>query len=608
MNKKYNLGLSLIAMFVSAQAIAAANFTIGPKPGTTLPTTVPAGKSVSAYYTITNNTNSTRSGYTLKGLPATVIANVSNGNCTFPLTLGAKASCVLQLDISGAASGVFYLCKASSCTSASEPLNVSVVSITPFIAVGGYDSSTRANSLIATSIDNGAKWSYTLSGVTGPSIPAALANSVPAYNFDGGPAPLWAVDCVQNNCSAVGGYGTQPYPLIASSTDSGQTWSYTMTAHSAAQQPTDFTSGNFLGVSCSGVFCVAAGTYSDSSKQYPAIVFRANLTANWTYASLPALSNFNISMGYSNVKCTTTTCVAVGTYTTNSLTTYPLISTSQNKGVTWANTVDSNSSGLPTDFYNQGVLNAVDASGANFIAVGSYDDFSLVTYPWVGLSTNNGSTWTFPIDSNTLVDDYSGNGVFYSASCSGKTCVAAGSYRNNENNTYPLVMTSSDQGQTWTYTMDSSKPLLPADFLSSGGFGQVYSAACSGDICVVGGVYQNENGAFPLLANSSNGGKTWTYRITSSYPKMTSDTMVEGNFKVVQCKGTTCFAAGGYSNGTKNYPLLAVSRDGGITWSYSINSVYPTLSSDYQDNGLFTSFGIPGVSKFLPHSLKFLVS
>lgn len=607
MHKKYNLALSLIAMFVSAQAIAGANFTIGPKAGTTLPTTVPAGKSVAAYYTITNNTSSVRTGYTLKGLPSTVRPNGSNGNCTFPLTLAAKASCVLQLDISGAASGGFFLCKASSCTSASVPLNVSVVSITPFIAVGGYDNSTRSNSLIATSIDNGTQWSYTLSGVTGPSLPVALANRGPAYNFDGGPAPLWAVDCVQNNCSAVGGYGIQPYPLIASSTDSGQTWNYTMTAHSAAQQPAGFISGNFLGVSCSGVFCVAAGTYSDSSKQYPAIVFRTNVIANWTYASLPTPSNFSISTGYSNVKCTATTCVAVGTYTTNGLTTYPLISTGQAPGATWANTVDGNSSGLPTDFYNQGVLNAVDVSGSNFIAVGAYDDFSFITYPLVGLSTNNGSIWSFPIDSSTLVADYSGNGVFYSVSCSGKVCIAAGRYRNNQNSTYPLIMTSSDQGQNWTYTMNSSTPQLPADFLSTDGFGQVSTSACSGTICVVGGEYQNESGVFPLLANSTDGGKTWTYRITSAYPTMINDTMTEGYFKAVQCKGTTCFAAGGYSNGTKNYPLLAVSRDGGNTWSYSINSIYPALPSDYQDNGMFTSFGVPGVSKFLPQTLKFLV-
>ncbi|WP_133137272.1 sialidase family protein [Legionella rowbothamii] len=606
MNKKYNLALSLIALFVSAQATAGANFTIGPKAGTTLPTTVPAGKSVSAYYMITNNTNSTRSGYTLKGLPSTAIPNVSNGNCTFPLTLAAKASCVLQLDINGAASGAFFLCKASSCTSASVPLNVSVVSITPFVAVGGYYNGIKSNSLVATSIDNGAQWSYTLSGVTGPTLPSALTSGLPAYNVVMSPT-LMSVDCVQNNCSAVGTYGTQPYPLIVSSTDSGQTWNYTMTATSAAQQPAGFVGGSLLGVSCSGLSCVAAGGYSDGTKGYPALIFRTNNTTNWTYASLPAPDSFGTSLGYSNVKCTPTTCVAVGNYSLAHFSlTYPLITTSQTQGTTWTNTLDNSSTSLPADFHDQGVLNAVDATGSNFIAVGSYTTFSYIYYPLVGLSTDNGSTWTFPINSSTLVSDFSNNAVFYSASCSGNACIAVGRYENNQNSTYPLIATSSDKGQTWTYTMDSSIPQLPSDFLSTNAFGQVYTSSCSGTICVAGGDYSNGNGDFPLLANSTDGGKTWTYRITSAYPVMTNDTMIEGYFNAVQCRGTTCFAAGGYSNGTKNYPLLAVSRDGGYTWSYSINSNYPALPSDYQDNGLFTSFGLPGVSKLLPHSLKFL--
>ncbi|WP_058534845.1 sialidase family protein [Legionella saoudiensis] len=603
MNKKYNLALSLIAMFISAQATAGANFTIGPKAGTTLPTTVPIGKSVPAYYTITNNTNSMRSGYTLKGLPATAIPNVSNGNCTFPLTLGPKASCVLQLDIIGAASGGFFLCKASSCTSASVPLNVSVVSITPFVAVGGYSSATTSNSLIATSIDNGAQWSYTLSGVTGPRLPSTLANEM--STFSGAPT-LNAVDCVLNNCSAVGSYGNQPYPLIASSTDSGQTWNYTMSANTAAQQPAGLTRGNFLGVSCSGLSCVAAGGYSDNSNDYPAIAFRTNPTVNWSYASLPTPFRFGNSQGFSSVKCTTTACVAVGNYTLALFTlVYPLIMTSQNQGATWAITLDDNSD-LPDDFHDQAALNAVDATGSNFIAVGSYTTFSYIYYPLVALSTDNGSTWTFPINSSTLVSDFYDNAVFYNASCSGEVCIAVGRYENNQNNYYPLIATSSDKGQTWTYTMDSSTPQLPSDYLSMNAFGEVYASSCSGSICVVGGDYQNENGDYPLLANSTDGGKTWTYRITSTYPTMTNDTMTGGYFNAVQCKGTTCFAAGSYSNGTKNYPLLAVSRDGGNTWSYSINGIYPILPSDYQDNGMFTGFGVPGVSKLLPDSLKIL--
>jgi hypothetical protein len=118
----------LLILFFAQNVFAAANFTIAPT--STLPTTVLPGQSVSAFYTLTNMTNTTRAGYVIQGLPGTVIQNTTPPYCTNPVNLAPHASCQLCLDVSGAASANIALCKGSSCTTASSPLNVSVTPVT----------------------------------------------------------------------------------------------------------------------------------------------------------------------------------------------------------------------------------------------------------------------------------------------------------------------------------------------------------------------------------------------------------------------------------------------------------------------------------------------
>ena len=118
---------------LSAQNAFAANFTIAPYG--TLPTTITTGQTVSANYTVTNMTNTARNGYTLQGFPATVTQNTTSPNCGNPINLEALASCQLQLDITGAVSSNFAICKGNSCTTATTPLNVTLNStpLTPTV-------------------------------------------------------------------------------------------------------------------------------------------------------------------------------------------------------------------------------------------------------------------------------------------------------------------------------------------------------------------------------------------------------------------------------------------------------------------------------------------
>ncbi|MFI4919218.1 MAG: hypothetical protein ACHP65_06655 [Legionellales bacterium] len=131
MNKttpKLNKFYAVIALLVT-QGVFAANFNISPYG--TLPTTVTTGQSVSAYFTVTNMTNTARNGYVVQGLPTTVTQNTTSPKCTNPINLGPNANCQLQLDITGAVSANFAICKGNSCTTATTPLSVSLNTTPP---------------------------------------------------------------------------------------------------------------------------------------------------------------------------------------------------------------------------------------------------------------------------------------------------------------------------------------------------------------------------------------------------------------------------------------------------------------------------------------------
>jgi len=146
---KINTLCAVMALFAAQNAFAAANFTI--EPLGTLPTIVTTGQSVSANYIVTNMSNTTRNGYVLQGLPTTVTQNTTSPNCTNPINLGPKASCQLQLDITGAISSNFAICKGSSCTTSTTPLNVTTApaQIMPnFLYVANYNGTTGSPATI----------------------------------------------------------------------------------------------------------------------------------------------------------------------------------------------------------------------------------------------------------------------------------------------------------------------------------------------------------------------------------------------------------------------------------------------------------------------------
>lgn len=218
------------------------------------------------------------------------------------------------------------------------------------------------------------------------------------------------------------------------------------------------------------------------------------------------------------------------------------------------------------------------------------DDLNNTLYPLLAMSTNGGLNWTYTIDSSsptTQPANYDNYGLFNTTSCSSNNCIAAGQY-NDGTTTYPLLATSTQDNASWIYTIDSTT--LPSNYDSLGIFN---ASSCSDSTCIAAGKYViNISGTnqYPLLANSSDGGLSWVYAIDSSSGTLPQDYSSGGEFNGASCSGNNCIAAGQYSNINSQYPLLAASSDGGTTWVDKIDS----NSSTNFINGAFTSASCNG--------------
>ncbi|KTC81164.1 BNR/Asp-box repeat containing protein [Legionella cherrii] len=593
MNKKYHLkhlslALALCSALPTSLVYAAANFSITPMIGPVFPSSIYSGETVYAYYTITNKTSSTRAGYMIQGLPASVTQVTNSANpayCQNQITLTAGSSCTLLLSISKPVKSSFALCKGTSCTTADTPLNVKQSTfLPPEVAGGQYSDGAILYPLLANSQNGGATWSYVIE--KSKNLPSGFTNL----------GAFFTTSCSGLNCVAGGNYADGPiyYPLLAYSQNGGGTWTYSLDKNTPL--PSGFSGyGNFESISCSGLNCTAVGQYIDGGILFPLLANSQNNGATWTYV---IDKSQNLPSGFSNfsnlgtVSCSGLNCVAGGFYADSLNTQYPILANSQNGGTTWTYVIDKSKS-LPTGYAGSGVFYGVSCSGLHCVAGGQYADSS-IRYPILAYSQNGGATWTYAIDkSKTLPSGFANLGTFYSVSCSGLNCVAGGQYSDGLTQ-YPLLAYSQNGGATWTYTIEKGKN-LPAGFADGGLF---FSVNCSGLNCVAGGQYSDGSILYPLLASSQDGGTTWTYTIAKgkNLPAGFTD---NGTFLSMNCSGSSCVASGLYSDNSIQYPLVANSQDGGVTWIYSIDAS-KTLPFDFSTGGFINS-GV--VSSLLPESL-----
>ena len=582
--------LALIAFAPSCYA--GVNFLI--QPNGALPTSVLAGGAVTANFTLTNLTNTARLGYVVQGFPTTVQQITSFGNCSIPINLEGHQSCNLQFSITGAVNSGFAICKGSSCTSSPVKLTVSVQNNTSSYALasGTYDnvSLTALPLLLQYNTNNGVI-----------NYPSTIISNLPTNPTYSNP-DLHAVNCSGTICISAGGDDNNSfYPLVAFSTTSGNTWTYPI--GSTGSWPSDFGGpGAFAAASCSGTLCIASGNYTDTNSGFPHPLLAQYQNGNWTYpitAQNPP-PNFDITGAFRGTACNGSICLAVGSYNNSGDVAYPLLAQTTDGGNTWSYILDSSST-LPNNFNGAGGLNGASCYTSLCIAGGTYEDNTgLVTsYPLLAQSTDGGQNWSYAIDDTVgpqlanLSSENTTQTQFNATSCSATMCIAAGTYFNITNATqWGMVAQTTNGGALWTYAI-STLPQQPADFSNNA---QFTNASCDASVCIAGGFYVNQSSQqMPMLAQTTDGGATWTYVIDGTNGPQLPGYTASAAFNSTSCQNNICIAVGSYMVGQATYPMFAESKNGGA-WSYVIANTVGTLPSDFGNYGVFNGSNATTVS------------
>lgn len=238
--------------------------------------------------------------------------------------------------------------------------------------------------------------------------------------------------------------------------------------------------------------------------------------------------------------------IAVGEDSTNSL---PLLAVSRDKGQTWTN----RKAALST----HSALFSGSCTGVGSTAIcatGGQNDIDLSAV--LAVSRNGGLTWAVPTIPVA-------KGVVFGTDCTGSettaVCIAVGKNQDSSLLGEALVTVSTDGGVNWFLASLDSVPIPSA----------LSGASCTGEgsasICTAAGYSRTSGVASPVLVESANGGNTWNIPSVSGSFSIgyLSSTSCTGN------TGTAVCVAVGTGNASFSYgpPILAVTTNGGITWS-----------------------------------------
>lgn len=383
------------------------------------------------------------------------------------------------------------------------------------IATGRYrDTSNTQRPLLGLSTDAGNTWSYP-SAITEPS-------TTPAFSSSGVFVNASCHDSICITGGQYTDTSNTVRPLLALSSNTGATWSFPDDITQPSTTPAFSTNGRLEGSYCDRNICITAGRYlATDGVQRPLLALSSNAGNTWTYpegitnlTTTPAFSSGGIFFG---TNCHNSICIAGGGYTDINTIQRPLLALSTNTGNTWTfPTTITQPSTTPT-FSSGGQFIGTNCHGSICVAVGYYTDTSAVRRPLLALTTDAGSTWTYPEDITnlTVTPAFGSNGQLLSASCHDSTCIAVGFYSDINAIRRPLLALSTDTGSTWSFPENMTQPTITPAF-SSGNFRGV---SCEGNTCFASGTYVDTNTiSRPLLAVSADAGKTWAFSNSITEP------------------------------------------------------------------------------------------
>jgi hypothetical protein len=439
-------------------------------------------------------------------------------------------------------------------------------------------------------------------------------------------------------CIAAGYYVKDTsYPLLAQGTSDSSWTDWTYLIDSTSVLPEGFQSvtngsnnNHFINTNCSDTVCAAAGFYADETKNMLPMVAvsikNGNFWSAWQYQidkkNLP--KDFVSANSYSDLglSCTTTVCVLAGGYSTAdnyipmiAVSTYD---TSKQTWSAWEYQIQKDHS-LPPEF-KTGEFQNVSCSEHICAAAGYYLNHSDSSIPMLAISQYNAETqawspWEYriSIDTPEKFPDHFKSGSFDTISCSAdEICIVAGTYTTKKMKRFPMlaVSTHNSDFNNWTYSIDSQNlASLPYGYMDADAYYYpvIKTSHCSGGIngiCAMGGFYYSDKDHFPMLAVSTDSGKTWGYSIDGTqvdgvYTKLPLDYGFDGNYPPVESVScldkNICTATGRYGGvgNPNNYPFVAVSiydaSNGWSNWAYKIDSTSLPQDSEHQPGTAYAS-------------------
>lgn len=452
--------------------------------------------------------------------------------------------------------------------------------------VGGFYSSDGNNylPLLVRSIDGGVNWDFVdaATNLTGANPAIDMTNTLDRTFY-------YKATCAGNLCLAPGSYystDTVKRPVLGVSHDGGVSWGFpsSITIPNMGSAAAFSTWGALQEVSFLGRRSIAVGYYRDSNSNYkPLLALSTDSGNTWTYSQELSLMD-NIPDGPHNSGALLSSAssdnffVVAGQYAQT-----PYVEVSNNGGVSWTFPTDINT-GLPSDF-SDGVLKKVSCSGPNCIAAGSYSDGYGNVFPLLAITTNSGVNWNYPaaVINPVVVPATAHFDWLNGASCRGNTCIAVGQYKDVGTIQRPLLAITKDAGSTWSFPASITNPvLIPALFQ----LGVFYDISCSASICMAVGEYNySPVGRRALAAISTDGGDTWTYSSEISGPALTPVFNATTSLRGVSCVENTCVAGGNYMDGLLEIPLIVVTLDAGATWSVPSSVTTPVLNPAFNSMG-----------------------
>ena len=375
----------------------------------------------------------------------------------------------------------------------------------------GYDMNAGLP-LLAQSINSGLNWSL----VPIPNIPTGAFNGTSCTGS--GSAAI---------CIAVGSNYDTSYPLLTQSTNGGANWTVT----DISNIPT----GKFNAASCTGsgskAICIAVG---DNGNYNSFLAQSTNGGASWATVNVANIRPTNLS----SASCTGSGAEAICTAVGFSQDSNAVLIQSNDGGLNWSQ-VDISTS--------LGYFNGVSCTGSGATAICTAVGAIYPINPLLTQSTDGGKNWSVVTLPGMLA------GFLYASSCTGTgseaICTAVGG---NFGDGYPLLAQTTNGGADWSVVSILNIPK-----------GIFYSASCTGAgataICTANGTTTDGN---PILVQSRDGGAHWA---VVAIPNISA-----GYFQGASCTGSgtsaICTAAGATAT-QDGYPLLAQTRDGGVSWS-----------------------------------------